>query len=66
VELYSREAIVQINHTTATEDRQQRQRKALGPIQAVDIPHWGHADLVRRQFMQHADKGKTAARSGEA
>jgi hypothetical protein len=54
VELYSREAIIQINHTTATEDRQRRQRKALGPIQAVDIPHWGHASVVRSQFLQHA------------
>jgi hypothetical protein len=53
-ELYSREAIIQINHTTATEDRQRRKRKALGPIQAVDIPHWGHASVVRSQFLQHA------------
>jgi hypothetical protein len=54
VELYSREAIVQINHATATEDRQRRQRKALGPIQAVDIPHWGRAASVRHHFLQHA------------
>jgi hypothetical protein len=56
VELYSREAIVQLNHTLSTEDRQRRQRKALGPIQAVDIPHWGHATDVRTLFMRHSSQ----------
>lgn len=51
VELYSRAAIVQINHAHASEDRQRRQRKALGPIQALEIPHWGKASAIRDRWL---------------
>jgi len=43
-EWYSEIGLVQINHKDATEDRQKRQRKTLGPIKAFDIPRWGKAE----------------------
>ncbi len=47
IEVYSETSIIQFNHELATEDRQQRRRKALGPIKAYDIPFWGRSiDLV--------------------
>lgn len=49
VEWHSKIAVVQINHDDATEDRQQRHRKELGPMKAYDIPYWGKAsDLIKR------------------
>lgn len=48
VEVYSEISIIQINHDDATEDRQKRHKKALGPIKAYDIPFWGKAeDLIK-------------------
>lgn len=48
-EWHSKIAIVQINHDDASEDRQQRHRKDLGPMKAYDIPRWGKAaDLIKR------------------
>jgi len=48
VEVYSEVSIIQINHDDATEDRQKRYRKALGPMKAYDIPFWGKAeDLIK-------------------
>lgn len=48
VEVYSEVSIIQINHDDATEDRQKRHRKALGPMKAYDIPFWGKAeDLIK-------------------
>lgn len=42
-------AIVNINHDkVASDDLQRRHRKEWGPIQALDIPHWGRAkDLIK-------------------
>lgn len=48
-EWHSKIAVVQINHTDASEDRQKRKHKELGPMKAYDIPRWGKAsDLIRR------------------
>lgn len=48
IEWHSKIAVVQINHENATEDRQQRKHKDLGPMKAYDIPRWGKAeDLIR-------------------
>lgn len=47
-EVYSEVSIIQINHDDATEDRQKRHRKALGPMKAYDMPFWGKAeDLIK-------------------
>lgn len=49
VEWYSKIGLVQINHDDASEDRQKRHRKDLGPVKSYDIPRWGRADeLVQR------------------
>lgn len=49
VEVYSSISVIQFNHDEATEDRQKRHRKSLGPIKAYDMPHWGRAeDLVSK------------------
>ena len=42
-------AVVNFNHSeVASDDLQRRQRKDLGRIQAFDIPHWGKAkDLIK-------------------
>lgn len=48
VEWYSKIGLVQINHDDASEDRQKRHRKDLGPVKAYDIPKWGKAeDLIK-------------------
>jgi len=42
-------SIVNFNHDKGSDDLQLRQRKSLGNIQALDIPHWGKAeDLVKK------------------
>lgn len=47
VEWYSKIGLVQINHDDASEERQKRHRKDLGPVKAYDIPKWGKAaDLI--------------------
>lgn len=49
VEWHSKIAVVQINHEDASEDRQKRRHKELGPMKAYDIPRWGRADdLIKR------------------
>lgn len=41
-------AVVNFNHSNATDRLQVQQRKNLGKIQAFDIPYWGRAeDLVK-------------------
>lgn len=50
VEWHSKIGLVQINHGgDASEDRQKRKHKELGPMKAYDIPRWGKAaDLIKR------------------
>lgn len=48
VEWHSTVAVVQINHDNATEDRQLRHWKDWGPVRAYDVPVWGRAeDLIK-------------------
>lgn len=49
MEWHSKIAVVQINHDDASEERQKRHRKDLGPMKAYDIPTWGRAeDLIKK------------------
>lgn len=44
-------AVININHSeVASDDLQRRQRKDLGRIQAFDIPHWGRAEDLIKQW----------------
>lgn len=43
IEVHSELSVIQINHDGGGDDRANRHRKALGPIKAFDIPHWGTA-----------------------
>lgn len=49
-EVFSSVSTVQINHDFASEDRQRRHRKSYGPIRAYEIPRWGRAEHVLRDF----------------
>ena len=47
VEVFSEVSVIQVNHDYGSDDRAKRHRKALGPIKAYDMPHWGKAeDLI--------------------
>jgi hypothetical protein len=50
VEFYSRIPIVQLSHPHGTERRQQEQRKAHAEIRAFDIPHWGMAAEIVKEY----------------
>lgn len=50
VEVYSENSVIQINHENATEDRQARKRKRLGPIKSYDMPFWGRAEDVIKHY----------------
>ncbi len=50
VEVFSEISVIQINHEGATEDRQKRQRKRLGPIKAFDMPVWGPASELIKHY----------------
>ncbi len=50
VEVYSETSIVQFNHSLALAERQRRRRKSLGQIKAFDIPYWGKAEDLVKQF----------------
>lgn len=50
VEWHSKVAIIQINHDNASEDRQKRRWKALGPMKALSIPVWGDASELIKKF----------------
>lgn len=44
-------AVVNFNHDqVASDDLQRRHRKSLGHIQALDIPFWGRADKLIKQW----------------
>ncbi len=45
-----RVGIVQVNHDDSSEARQAVHRKDLGPMQALEIPHWGRAEELIRKF----------------
>jgi hypothetical protein len=46
VEWWCKNAIVQLNHDSATEDRQRTHWKSHGEIKAYDIPFWGRASKL--------------------
>lgn len=50
VEWHSRIGIIQINHEGASEDRQNRKHKDLGPMKAFDIPYWGRAQDIIQMY----------------
>ena len=43
-------SIINFNHSNASDDLQQRQRKSLGEIRAYDVPHWGKASELVKQW----------------
>lgn len=48
IEVFSEVSVIQINHDMGSDERVKRHRKALGPIKAYDMPHWGKAsDLIK-------------------
>lgn len=51
VEWHSTVAVIQINHDDASEERQRRHWKDLGPMRAYDIPVWGRAEDLIKQFI---------------
>jgi hypothetical protein len=50
VEWYSTIGIIQINHDDATEERQKAHWKDLGPVKAYDIPRWGKASELIKEY----------------
>ena len=49
VEVFSNISVVQINHDVGSDEIVKKHKKALGPIQAYDIPYWGlAAELVKK------------------
>ena len=51
VEWHSTVAVIQINHDDASEERQRAHWKDLGPMRAYDIPVWGRAEDLIKQFI---------------
>jgi len=48
VEFFSETSVIQINHEHGIDGRARRHTKTKGPIKAYDIPHWGRArDLIK-------------------
>ena len=43
-------SVVNFNHSNASDSLQLRQRKSLGTIRAFDIPFWGRADELVKNF----------------
>lgn len=50
IEWHSTVAVIQINHDNGTEERQKQHWKDLGPMRALEIPVWGRAEDVIKQF----------------
>ncbi len=51
VEWYSTVGVIQINHDNASEERQRIHWKDLGPVRAYDIPVWGKAEDLIKNFV---------------
>lgn len=49
-EKFSEVSIIQINHDTASEDRQVRHRKKLGQIKVYDLYYWGRPEEVLKNY----------------
>lgn len=50
VDFFSSVPVVQLSHPEGTEDRQKIMRKRHAEIQAWDIPHWGRAESIIKQY----------------
>lgn len=50
IEVYSEISVIQVNHPAGLDDRARRRRKALGPIKAYDMPHWGRAEEIVKMY----------------
>lgn len=51
VEFFSRISIVQLSHPQGTEKRQQEKRKSHAEVRAFDIPYWGRAEDLLRNYI---------------
>jgi hypothetical protein len=51
VEWYSKVGVIQFNHDGATDERAKAHWKALGPVRAFDIPYWGKAEDLVKNFI---------------
>jgi hypothetical protein len=52
---YSQYAVVGLKHPLALERLQQKCRKDRKPVEAFDIPHWGHARNITKRFNRETD-----------
>jgi hypothetical protein len=52
---YSQYAVIGLKHPFALERLQQKRRKDRHPVEAFDIPYWGHARHVADRFKREAD-----------
>lgn len=50
IEWHSKVSVIQINHDDASEDRQNRHRKELGPMRAHDLDYWGKASELIKKY----------------
>ncbi len=50
IEVFSEISVIQINHEMGIDDRAKRHRKGLGQIKAYDIPYWGKAEELIKNF----------------
>lgn len=50
VDFFSRIPIIQLSHPEGTEDRQKQMRKCHADIRAWDIPHWGKAEDIIKNY----------------
>ncbi len=50
VEWHSKIGVVQVNHSGASEDRQNRKRKDFGPMKAIEIPYWGRSEDLIKEY----------------
>jgi hypothetical protein len=50
MKFYTHEPVLQLNHIYSHNPMEQRMHKKAKPIQAYDIPKWGHASKIREKF----------------
>jgi len=53
VEFRSEVPIVHLSHPNGSEDRQKRKWKRLAEIKAYDIPYWGKAEEIIKNYDTH-------------
>lgn len=50
VDFFSNIPIIQLSHPEGTEERQKKKRKSHAEIRAYDIPHWGKASDIVKEY----------------